>query len=886
MSMAECIGTGPIIKLWNLDKRDKKTNDPACHSTVNVTNGDNTFPITAMDISDDYSIIALGFADGAVVLVRGDIIHDRGSRQRLVYDSSGPITGIAFHDKDGIPTLFVATVSKILTVSTSGKNNGKPEKVLEKSKGADLGCATYDTYSKMFVVARDDAVSFYQPSGRGPSFVFNIPKKQVFCYKQYIVMVSSSNNPQSGDANSPLNALLGSVGDAYSTSRLLIVDSANKYIAYSGQISQGVKAIFVQWDRLYILGTDGVLYQFDEKDLQTRLDILTQRNLYDLAIQLGKSLDIDKKIILEIERDFGNYLYDNGEITDALVHFIEAIDLGNTSQIILKYRESQYIHNLTTYLEALHDRGLALKEHTTLLLNSYAKLKDDEKLKQFIENEDNGGKFDFETAIQICRQSEYYNLASFLATKMGESQLVVQIKLKDLHDYKGCLAYVRSLPVDDALRILIQNSRVLLNEFPNQTTLLLIDLFTGKYTPKDILESKEKSDVDSELQEESYITRPVLQSYRAFVSYMSSAASVASGPSDTDAIALAPDYAKPTYQPPRPRLIFSSFVDHPNEFVIFLEACLEAYDEYDGNEKDKKDLLSTLFEMYLNLANRPGSEEEKKEWEIKAQQLGVESKSSIDPNTILLLSHLNSFQEGQILTNQQEGFQIDLFRSCVASGDSKGAIEILHKYGDEEKELYPLALTFFTSSKEILDQVGEEFNFVLNKIRDEKLMAPLQVVQALSVNSVATVGLVKSYLIDIIEREKIEIDNNLKLSESYRTETKAKQTEINKLSNDPMVIQYSVCSSCKSSLDLPAVHFACKHSYHQRCLNSPDESNPQCPVCLPDIEAIAAIRRGQDDASDRYDLFKIALDGSDSKFKVVTDFFGRGAMEQARYILR
>lgn len=876
LTIGELVGTGPVIKLWNLDKRDKKTNDPACHSTVHVTNGDNTFPISAFDISDDFNIVALGFADGAVVLVRGDIIHDRGSRQRLVYDSSGPITGVSFHEKDGISTLFVATVSKILTVSTSGKNNGKPEKVLDKSKGADLGCTAYDKLSNQFVVGRDDSVSFYQSTGRGPSFAFEIPKKQIFCYKQYIVMVSS-NNPSS--ENSPLNALMGSI-DMYTTSRLLIVDSMNKHIAYSGQISQGVKDIFVQWDRLYVLGTDGVLYQFDEKDLQTRLNILTQRNLYDVAIQLGESLNIDRDIILRIHRDFGDYLYNKGEISDALTHYIEAIELGNTSQIILKYRESQYIHNLTTYLEALHDHGVAMKEHTTLLLNSYAKQKDDEKLKAFIENEDNSGKFDFETAIQICRQSEYYTLASFLATKMGESQLVVQIKLKDLHDYKGCLAYVRSLPVDEALRILIQNSRVLLNEFPNQTTLLLIDLFTGKYTPKEVESRKE-----DELQEDvdNYIARPVLQSYRAFVSYMSTATSIASGPEDLTAKS---DYIRPTYQPPRPRLIFSSFVDHPNEFVIFLEACLEAYDEYDGNEKDKKDLLSTLFEMYLNLANRTDSADEKKEWESKAHQLGSESKSSIDANTILLLSHLNSFQEGQILTNQQEGFQIDLFRSCVASGDIDGAIDVLHKYGDEEKELYPLALTFFTSSKETLEKVGEEFNFVLNKIRDEKLMAPLQVVQALSVNSVATVGLVKSYLIDIIEREKVEIDNNLKLSESYRAETKAKQAEIDKLANDPMVIQYSVCSSCKSSLDLPAVHFACKHSYHQRCLNSPDEANPQCPVCLPDMEAIAAIRRGQDDASDRYDLFKLALDGSDFKFKVVTDFFGRGAMEQARYILR
>lgn len=814
----------------------------------------------------------------------------------MVYDSSGPITGLAFHEnlQDGVITLFVATVNRILTVLTTGKNNGKPERVLEKNKGADLGCSCYDPVTGYFVVARADSVSYYTTSGRGPSFVFDISKKRVFSYKQYVVIISSSGGTPPSESGTSLGTLLGSFDELYTTSRLLIVDSTNQYIAYTGQIPQGIKDIFIQWNKLMVLGADGVLYQFEEKTLESRLDILTQRNLYDVAIQLGKSLNIDNEMILKIEKQYGDYLYKNGDISDALPHYIQAIDLGGTSQIILKYRESQYINQLTTYLEALHGKGLAQKEHTTLLLNSYSKLKDHEKLQDFVENDENSGKFDFETAIQICRQGGYYDLASSLAKKMGEAQLVVQIKLKDLKNYKSALSYVRSLPVDECLRILIQNSRVLLNKFPNQTTQLLIELFTGKYVPKseqELKELEESAQKDTEKDEEkdedsqldnAYIAAPVLQSYRAFVNYMSLAS--ATSPTTTSDANATPQ--KPTYQPPRPRLIFSSFVDHPNEFVIFLEACLEAYEEFAGNKKDRKDILSTLYEMYLELSKNVDTPGAKKEWEDKAKSLAVDSKESLDPNTILLLSHLANFSEGQIFTQDQEGFQIDLFRSCVAIGDVPGAIGVLRKYGDEEPELYPLALTFFTSSPSVLEEAGDEFKFVLNKIRDEQLMAPLQVVQALSVNSVATVGLVKDYLIEIIQREKVEIENNIKLSESYRSETENKQTEINKLANDPMVIQYATCSACNSSLDLPAVHFACKHSFHQRCLHSTDDANPSCPVCLPNIEAISAIRRGQDDTSDRYDLFKMALEESDSKFKVVTDFFGRGAMEQARYILR
>lgn len=860
-----------------MEKRDKKTGFPHLHSTVTVSNGDNISPISAFDLTSDHTMLVFGFADGTVILVRGDIVHDRGARQRVVYDSNGPVTGLAFYENktENTATLFVATVNRIFTVSTTGKNNGKPEKVLDKTRGADLGCTTFDPIKQMFVVARSDSVSYYTTTGRGPSFVFEVSKKRVFTYKQYVVMVSFGGTPSS-ESGVSLSNLLGSVDELYTTSRLLIVDGANQYIAYTGQISGVIKDIFVQWNKLLVLGADGVLYQFEEKSLQARLDILTGRNLYDVAIQLGKSLNIDHEMILKIEKDFGDYLYKIDDVVDALPHYIQAIDLGKTSEIILKYRESQYINQLTEYLEALHDKGLAQKEHTTLLLNSYAKLKNHKKLQEFIENDSNSSKFDFETAIQICRQSEYYDMASELAKKMGESQLVVQIKLKDLQDYKGALSYVHSLPVDECLRILIQNSRVLLNKFPNETTLLLIDLFTGKYAPKNEVVATKDTTPEAKDDDSTYIAAPVLQSYRAFVNYMSLAA-------NEEEEAKNQTVEPPTYQPPRPRLIFSSFVDHPNEFVIFLEACLEAYERFSGNEKDRKDILSTLYEMYLELSK---NSEDKKEWEDKAKELATESAKALDPNTILLLSHLANFSEGELFTKDQEGFQTDLFRSCVSMGDVPGAINVLKKYGDSEPELYPLALTFFTSSPSILEEAGEEFQYVLNKIKDEKLMAPLQVVQALSVNSVATVGLVKQYLIDLIEREKSEIDTNLKLSASYRAETQAKQAEIDHLRRDPQVVQYTSCSACGSALDLPAVHFGCKHSFHQRCLHSADETNPSCPICLPAVEAITAIRRGQDDTSDRYDLFKMALDESESKFKVVTDFLGRGAMEQARYILR
>lgn len=75
------------------------------------------------------------------------------------------------------------------------------------------------------------------------------------------------------------------------------------------------------------------------------------------------------------------------------------------------------------------------------------------------------------------------------------------------------------------------------------------------------------------------------------------------------------------YDVPKPRGAFSAFVDHPDEFIKFLEACIDANALSDS---DRTDVYTTLFEMYLH--NASGSQgKDKAEWETKAKEL-VESK--------------------------------------------------------------------------------------------------------------------------------------------------------------------------------------------------------------------------------------------------------------------
>ena len=124
-----------------------------------------------------------------------------------------------------------------------------------------------------------------------------------------------------------------------------------------------------------------------------------------------------------------------------------------------------------------------------------------------------------------------------------------------------------------------------------------------------------------------------------------------------------------------------------------------------------------------------------------------------------MLSHLSNFRGGTTLVREQQGLRFDIFLSYTSAKDTAGAIKALRKYGPEEPQLYPAALAYFTSDQKILEEAGDELDYVLKKIDEDGLMAPLQVIQTLSTNAVATMGMVKKYLSDTIERERKEISN-------------------------------------------------------------------------------------------------------------------------------
>lgn len=440
VTVGENLSTEPILKVWALEKVDKKSGMPQCRSSVTINTGHHQqFPITAFAALENLSQIALGFGNGAVKVIRGDLIHDRGTKQRTVHESEEPITGIEFSE-GGQTTLYIATTGRILTLVISGRGQGQPPRTVEEN-GCAVNCMTIENATADIVVARDDAVYYYGAKGGRSVFPYEIPKKLIGTFKNYIAIASPPKENTISRSSAMRTFGTGQADDLFSSSNFTLLSTDPKLIAHQEALSSPVQTIFAEWNDLFLLTTDGKLFRYREKSMQQKLEMLYQRNLYVLAIDLAKKAGLDVAQQNVIYRKYGDYLYQKQDYDTAMQMYLKAIDNTEPSQVIRKFLDTQRIHNLIDYLEELHDHHKATSDHTTLLLNCYAKLKDVQKLEEFIKSPDDI-KFDLDTAITMCRQGGYFDQAAYLARKHEEHELVVDILIEDSKKYAEALAYI------------------------------------------------------------------------------------------------------------------------------------------------------------------------------------------------------------------------------------------------------------------------------------------------------------------------------------------------------------------------------------------------------------------------------------------------------------
>ncbi|KAH8825000.1 hypothetical protein DL96DRAFT_1817608 [Flagelloscypha sp. PMI_526] len=989
----------PLLKIWDLEKPDKVTASPTLLRSVKVQTKDTTrpFPVSTISLASDLQALAIGMTDGTVLLYKylsqslQSPSHSLTALQKptaILHDAQPgePITGLGFRepssavvsDEDHDPHnahlyLFIVTISQVMTYQVTGvkSSSSNNRAVTVDELGSALRCSEMDMWrNKDMVVAREEAIYKMGVDGRGTCVAYEGKKTAIHTHANYLVIISPPLQATAASTSATVRNFVARTfasGPSQDTdvTKITILDLENKLVAYTGAFNQGVREIVSQWDKLWVIGNDGSLSCLDELPTSQKLELLYEKGQYRIALSLARTQRLEESHVADIHKHYADSLYSTGKYDLSMTEFVLTIGHLQPSYVIRKFLDAQRIHNLVTYLQELHNYGLANSDHTTLLLNTYTKLKDVTRLDSFIKTEARrstallainrmqGGDqekedlpFDLDTAIRVCRQAGYFDHAGWLAKKYHRHSEYLRILVEDAGKYAEALAYIRKLGVDAAESNLARYGRAMLAHLPGETTQLLIDLCTTTTgtlppQPKDLPKQPPPAAPNGA---PSYLSYLAIKNPIAITPAISSAAAVATPPDsrpdtpspppapsstsdvtqdqtdssipnqqsglDQDAKTLrvgTPTTARPFALPPAkqisPRVYFAHFVDHMQQFVIFLEAvawrrwgqsvdetllskgpppsAVPALDE-EAEKKEQVAVWNTLLDLYLTL-----SEDDQADSTLRAKALRILRSAEIpyDSTHALILCSTRNHTEGLVLLWGKLGMYEDIIRFYIARDvedqDPTGApkaVEFLKLYGPKEgqKHLYPLVLRHLTSSAELLSRMQEEVKEILDYVDREKIIPPLGIIQVLSRNNVASVGLVKEWLIEKIKTSRADITTDQEWIAANRLDTETKQKQVAALSDPdrPQQIHMTRCSGCQAPLTLPVVHFMCHHSFHADHV-PPNE--PDCPLCASEHGLIQEMKRNNEWLADQHELFlgEVKQGGG---FETIANAFGRGML--------
>ncbi|PLW57897.1 hypothetical protein PCANC_00950 [Puccinia coronata f. sp. avenae] len=740
ISIGEEVGSSfPVLKIWNLRHQDKHSSAPQLLGFSKIQIGNRPHPVTTLALSVNLSYLAVGLADGTVLLYRhlDQALVSAASvtsttrpppllpKPKIIYTSPEPITGLAFRspkpsasqsyfskpdssDPDPKLTsphrhtcLFIVTTAKVLCFFTSGRGS---DPIVMDDLGGSIGCSEMMANGDL-ILADESALYVYGPEGRGACLAYEGPKARLNSWGNYL-LITSPPTPTG-------------LKNELEQTRIIVFDLQNRFIAFNALFRGTVLHVWAEWGELYVLTSSVEVTRLVEKPLSEKLAIFYDKDMYVLATNVAKSSGASASELSEIYKRFGDYLYQKSDFEGAVQQYIHTIGTVQPSIVVRKFLDAQRISNLTSYLQELHARGVANADHTTLLLNCYTKLKDHAKLDDFIKANERASRdsgdplpFDLDTAIRVCRQAGYFEPALYLAKQYRQDEEYLRIQVEDRGEWLDAVKFMRSLGHVGAEANLLRYGKALLANLPEETTDLMIDVCSGVQLEAE--ETLPDSPAPSTHKGRPASSRPYLSS-RPSSMVMPTAMSP---PPPVHTEKAAPKCL------PSIREFFAFFIDEPRCFIRFLEAIAwrrwneKMWQEDDGDEEnnkqdapdslarissvmtqdkkrdevvahesttgpsdeeDREAVWGTLLELYLAISAEIGEERERmRRRALSLLRKGAEgSKLRYEPTQALIVCLTHDFVPGIMLLYDRLGMVEDIMRFWIerAEGEDPEAEE-------------------------------------------------------------------------------------------------------------------------------------------------------------------------------------------------------------------
>ena len=121
------------------------------------------------------------------------------------------------------------------------------------------------------------------------------------------------------------------------------------------------------------------------------------------------------------------------------------------------------------------------------------------------------------------------------------------------------------------------------------------------------------------------------------------------------------------------------------------------------------------------------------------------------------------------------------------------------------------------------------------------------------------------------------IDKQRKINEIEANKSEMKD-RLTKFKTQAVTFNQQKCHGCQRTLDLPAIHFLCMHSFHydEACMQNVEDA---CYECQPEAQKINGIRADADVPINDETFFKDVGSSPQCFIKICRDYIGKGALK-------
>ncbi|BHF66346.1 Vacuolar protein sorting-associated protein 11 [Sparganum proliferum] len=435
--------------------------------------------------------------------------------------------------------------------------------------------------------------------------------------------------------------------------------------------------------------------------------------------------------------------------------------------------ENGLINQLARYLEALHEPSNAehlTKEHTALLLNSYARLDDEMRIDSFLSMLSTQPKIgnEFYPCVNVLRRAGYPRQALRLASLSGSPTDCVRILVEDLKDFPSALQEINTLPFEEALNMICAYGSLLIEALPTETAEMLDKLCSNPKAGRLNVQHFLKIFVNNRTGLMQFLERYILK------------------PNSTKAV--------------------SSVVETLLELVLFeREAALKEGDE-------NSPLAKRLGDLAMHLLR--------------------DSSLPYGSDKALVLCSQRKFFEGCLFLWEKNRQYNRILGHHMAQNDIEAVVSTCEKFGRDLPSLWLEALKFTADKPEASEHLTEILTHVEANNLASPLVV-LKLLTSVDPSKCCKLGSVKGYLLRYLEAGRQKVETNEAEMQSLREETLRNREIVRQLKTRVKIFQQQKCAVCDQALQPPSVHFLCDHSYHEACFENYSNEDQQCPECTP-----------------------------------------------------